>query len=176
MQRRQEFSTARVQHPDLIVVDEPTAGDDPILRAKFWDRFRELRDQGRTVIVTSQYVTEAEYCDQVAVLGRGQLVALGGPEELRREGFGGEIVEVVGDGLERSIVDSLGSLDGVEAIHRLSFEQLRLTVDEASIAIPRVLETLKARGVDVRQVQEYRPNFDEVFVRLMEQSSVESVE
>ena len=114
--------------------------------------------------------------DQVAVLGRGQLVALGGPEELRRQAFGGEIVEVVGDGLERSIVDSLGTLDGVEAIHRLSFEQLRLTVDEASIAIPRVLETLKARGVDVRQVQEYRPNFDEVFVQLMEQSGVESVE
>jgi ABC-2 type transport system ATP-binding protein len=176
MQRRLELAAALVHSPDLIVMDEPTAGVDPILRAKFWDRFRELRDQGRTLFVTSQYVTEAEYCDAVAVLGRGQLVAIGTPDELRRRAIGGELVDVVTDGLDRSLFEALRDLPVVNAAKRVSYEEVQLTVDEAGAAIPPIMEALAAHGAAVKQVQEYRPNFDEVFVRLMEQSDVESVE
>jgi ABC-2 type transport system ATP-binding protein len=174
MKRRLELATALVHNPDLIVMDEPTAGVDPILRAKFWDRFRELRDQGRTLIVTSQYVTEAEYCDRVAVLGHGKVAAIGTPDELRLQALGGEIVEVVADGLDRDLLASLGGLPGVQAVRRVSYEEVHLTVDDAGEMVPRVLSLLSERGAEVKKVDQYQPNFDEVFVRLMEQDDDES--
>ena len=70
MQRRLALAAAFVHDPAIVFLDEPTAGIDPILRAKFWERFHELRDQGRTIIVTTQYVGEAAYCDFVGVLSR----------------------------------------------------------------------------------------------------------
>ena len=176
MKRRLELATALLHDPELIVVDEPTAGVDPILRAKFWDHFRRLRDDGRTIIVTSQYVTEAEYCDRVAILGRGQLVAHGTPESIRRQAMGGDTVDVVAEGIDRRLVAALRALDGVRRVEQLSYEQLRMTVAQRSVTIPQVLSTLGESGVEVKQVQEYRPSFDDVFVRLMEQSDVESVE
>jgi ABC-2 type transport system ATP-binding protein len=183
MKRRLELATALVHTPDLIVVDEPTAGVDPILRSKFWDHFHELRDAGRTVFVTSQYVTEAQYCDKVAFLGRGELVAVGTPDVIRRRAVGGEIVEVLAGDLSERHVQLLGSLDGlaVKKVRRVYDDQgrlarLQLTVDEAGPAIPRILAALRDSGARVQQVQEYRPNFDEVFVLLMEQSHVASVE
>ena len=168
MQRRLELAAALVHDPELVIMDEPTAGIDPILRARFWDHFRSLRGQGRTVFVTSQYVTEAEYCDRIAMLGRGRLVASGTPADVRRQAMGGELIDIVADRLDRPLVEKLERLSGVRASNVVSFEELRLTVDRAGAAIPRVLAVLAAEGVEVRHVQEHRPNFDEVFVRLME--------
>ena len=79
MQRRLELACALVHEPTLIFLDEPTAGQDPILRQTIWSEFRRLRDQGRTLIITTQYVGEADYCDSVAVLAEGRLIALGPP-------------------------------------------------------------------------------------------------
>jgi ABC-2 type transport system ATP-binding protein len=170
MKRRLELATALLHDPDLIIVDEPTAGIDPILRQKLWEHFRALRDQGRTIVVTSQYVTEAEYCDEIAVLGNGRIIAAGTPEEVRRRAIGGAVVDVEADGLDRRRVQQLLALEGVQGARVLSYDHLQLTVDEAGPMIPRVLSSLQDGGVEVRQVQEYRPNFDEVFVKLMEDS------
>ena len=104
MQRRLELAATLVHNPEVIFLDEPTAGIDPVLRAKFWDHFRALRDEGRTLIVTTQYVTEAEYCDEILVLQRGPAVAMGTPEEVRRLAMGGEIVTVPGPDLNRRAV------------------------------------------------------------------------
>lgn len=170
MRRRLELAAALIHDPKLLVVDEPTAGIDPILRAKMWDHFRELRDQGRTLLVTSQYVTEAEYCDRVAVLGHGRLVAIGSPAAVRRQAMGGDVVDVTAERFDWSIVDELKRLDGILNVQPRSYDALRLTVSRAGEAIPRVLALLAAQGIDVKQIQEYRPSFDEVFVRLVEQA------
>ena len=176
MKRRLQLAAALVHTPDLLVVDEPTAGIDPILRAKFWEHFHALRDAGHTIVVTSQYVTEAEYCDRIAFLGRGELVAQGTPDEVRESALGGELVEVVADGLRRELVEALTGLEGVRGVTRISYEQLNLIVDHADQVIPRILALLSESGVEIKQVAESRPNFDEVFVRLMEQSDVASVD
>jgi len=84
MQRRLALAASFVHDPALVFLDEPTAGIDPILRARFWDRFHELRDAGRTLIVTTQYVGEAAYCDVVGVMSDGELVFFGSPDELLR--------------------------------------------------------------------------------------------
>ncbi len=88
MQRRLQLAATLLHDPDLIVVDEPTAGIDPILRARFWAHFRRLRDTGRTVVISTQYVTEAEYCDRVVMLRAGHVVAAGAPAALRERALG----------------------------------------------------------------------------------------
>ncbi len=95
MQRRLQLAAAIVHEPELLFVDEPTASLDPVLRRKFWDEFKALRDQGCTIFVTTQYVGEAEACDRVGLLSEGKLAAVGTPEELRREAFGGELIELI---------------------------------------------------------------------------------
>ncbi len=83
MQRRLELACALVHDPSLLVLDEPTAGIDPLLRATIWAELHRLRDAGRTLLVTTQYVNEAEECDQVALIANGRLIALAPPDELR---------------------------------------------------------------------------------------------
>ncbi len=95
MQRRLQLAAALVHEPELLFVDEPTANLDPILRRRFWEEFRHLREQGKTPFVTTQYVGEAELCDRLGLLSGGILVALGTPDELRRRAFGGELIQLV---------------------------------------------------------------------------------
>ncbi|MDP8923755.1 MAG: ABC transporter ATP-binding protein [Chloroflexota bacterium] len=169
MKRRLQLAAALVHDPELIVIDEPTAGVDPVLRAKFWDRFRELRDAGRTLVVTSEYVTEAEYCDRIGVLGDGRIVASGAPEEVRARAMGGEIVDVAANGLNERLVRALRQLPPVRDVRPVAFDTLRLTVDEAADAIPAILALFGELGLGTPRVEQSRPNFDEIFVRLMEQ-------
>jgi ABC-2 type transport system ATP-binding protein len=168
MQRRLELACTLIHEPDLIVVDEPTAGIDPVLRQKFWNHFRELRDRGRTLFVTTQYVTESEYCDVVAAMKGGRMVAMGSPDVVRQVAMGGEIVNVVAEGLTRALVATIEAVDGVRSVRRVSPDEVSVTVDEAGAATPLIVAALQGAGATVANVSEYRPNFDEVFVRLME--------
>ena len=94
MQRRLELACALVHDPALLFLDEPTAGIDPMLRARIWEELHRLRDAGRTLLVTTQYVNEAEACDKVALIAEGRLLALATPDDLRREAVGGDMIEV----------------------------------------------------------------------------------
>ena len=89
MKRRVSLACALVGEPELYFLDEPTTGIDPILRESIWAELGRLRDSGRTILVTTQYVSEAEECDYVALLAQGRLIALGTPEELRARANGG---------------------------------------------------------------------------------------
>ena len=82
MQRRLTLAATLVHDPKLLVLDEPTAGVDPLLRERFWSHFRELRDEGRTIVVPTQYVNEAVSCDAVAVMAAGRLLAVETPDRL----------------------------------------------------------------------------------------------
>ncbi|MGH2601125.1 MAG: ATP-binding cassette domain-containing protein, partial [Dehalococcoidia bacterium] len=88
MQRRLQLAAAILHEPKLLVIDEPTSGIDPLLRARFWEHFAALRDAGCTLIVSTQYITEAEYCDQVLILREGRLIADGSPAALRERALG----------------------------------------------------------------------------------------
>jgi ABC-2 type transport system ATP-binding protein len=87
-QRRLGLAAALAHEPDLLVLDEPTTGVDPVLRKRIWERLRELRDGGTSIFVTTQYVDEAVHCDLVALLIDGQLLTVDTPEALRRQAFG----------------------------------------------------------------------------------------
>jgi ABC-2 type transport system ATP-binding protein len=87
-QRRLGLAAALVHEPELLVLDEPTTGVDPVLRRRIWDRLRQLRDTGTTIFVTTQYVDEASHCDLVALLVDGRTLTVDTPEALRRQAFG----------------------------------------------------------------------------------------
>jgi ABC-2 type transport system ATP-binding protein len=167
MQRRLELACALVHSPDVLFVDEPTAGIDPVLRQALWDELRVLRDEGRTLLVTTQYVAEAEYCDRVAMIIDGRLVALDSPVNLRRAVFGGEVVEV---NTEREVdPEMLTDLRGVLAVRQTAPRQLIVTTADAGTIGPRIIEVLRRAGVGVLGLQEHQPTFDDVFTGLVAQ-------
>ncbi len=165
MQRRLVLASALVHQPRVLFVDEPTAGIDPILRQTIWDELRRLRDSGHTLLVTTQYVGEAEYCDHVALLSRGRLIALAEPERMRRDVIGGEAIEVE---TARAVdPDVLAGVPGIHAVRQDAPRRLRVIADDAGAATPRVIEAIRAHGGSVVSASEYRPSFDEVFTELI---------
>lgn len=177
MQRRLQLAAAIVHEPELLFVDEPTANLDPILRRRFWEEFKQLREAGRTLFVTTQYVGEAELCDRVGLLSGGTFVAVGAPDELRRQAFGGELVQLALAGSPSSLSDCLEALEPLGRIVEVRQDEqseettsrVRLVVEDADVALPKVLEALD--GTEVRTVDILRPSFDEVFFRLVENTN-----
>jgi ABC-2 type transport system ATP-binding protein len=165
MQRRLALAATLVHDPILMFLDEPTAGIDPILRTRIWEELRRLRDAGRTLVVTTQYVGEAEECDLVALVAGGRLVALDTPEALRESVAGGELVEIATD--RPTAPAELEGLPGVRAVTVMEPRRLRVTVEAAAQAIPDLVERLTGRGVEVREAAERRLTFDEVFAVLV---------
>lgn len=173
MQRRLQLACALVHEPQLVFIDEPTAGIDPILRSKFWDHFRALRDDGRTLFVTTQYISEIEYCDLVGIMRDGQMVYIDTPDGLRRQAYGGDLLRVVvrpDDAVEA--VNLLNSQSIVTDARR-SFRQpglLLISTDDAATAMPELLNVLENRNIAIQQADKYIPPFDDVFVELMKQA------
>jgi ABC-2 type transport system ATP-binding protein len=166
MQRRLELASALVHDPDLLFLDEPTAGIDPILRTSVWTELHRLRDDGRTLLVTTQYVNEAEECDVVALISDGRLIALAEPADLRREAMGGDAVEIeIGNAFDSSQLSELPMVRGVE---RRGPSAIRVTVDDASTAMPEVVDAITRSGGEVTAAQETRLSFDEVFAILVQ--------
>ena len=171
MQRRLELACALVHSPEVLFVDEPTAGIDPLLRQAIWDELRALRDEGRTLLVTTQYVAEAEYCDRVALIVDGELVALDHPQALRQMVFGGDVLEV---NTHRAVdPEILTPVAGVSNVRQTAPRQLMVTVDDAASLTPRIIDALRAGGVEVAAIEEHQPTFDEVFTGLVEQRRAE---
>jgi ABC-2 type transport system ATP-binding protein len=171
MQRRLTLACALLHDPDLLIVDEPTAGLDPVLREKIWGLLRDLRDQGKTVLVTTQYLDEAAYCDTVAVLNNGTVAAVGTPDALRQQAIGGELVMVEADRLTKDEVMALLKLPGVHQVTQTGATSLRALVDSAEHAAPLITEALAAQGVDVTAVRPHVPTFDEVFMKIVGHAS-----
>jgi ABC-2 type transport system ATP-binding protein len=167
MQRRLSLACALVHEPELLVLDEPTAGIDPILRRTVWDEIHRLRDGGVTVLATTQYVTEAEECDEVALIAGGRVVAFGTPEQLRRRALGGEQLEVTTD--RAFDAAQLEDLERVRSVHQTGLREFTVVVDDAGSATPEIVDTIVATGAEVSSVRESRSSFEEVFTILVEQ-------
>lgn len=168
MQKRLQLAATLVHDPDIIFLDEPTAGIDPVLRATFWDHFRTLRDAGKTLIITTQYVTESEYCDGILALRDGRIVGRGTPAEVRRDVLGGEVVHITGPSLDRQLPALVDDVAGVRTARWLNAGTVEVIVDRAAEALSPIRSALDAAGIVGCEVVEAHPNFDEVFVRMMQ--------
>jgi ABC-2 type transport system ATP-binding protein len=170
-QRRLELAAAMVHQPDLLILDEPTAGIDPLLRRTVWDELHRLRDRGVTSLVTTQYVTEAEECSHVALIAGGRLIAFGSPGEVRDSVLGGEVVEVT---MEADFdATPLAGMAGVRGIRQTGPATFQLVVEDAGTATPDAMQAMSQAGVGVASVREIRPSFEEVFAALVERDAVQ---
>lgn len=166
MQRRLSLAAAMIHDPELLFLDEPTAGIDPILRQKFWERFKELQSQGRTLFVTTQYVNEADNCDLVGVMSNGELLMVDTPRGLRHRAFGGDIIDMrAAETIDYSTEQLLSSMS-LKTI-RTSANSVRIIVNEASTAIPNLMEWAPLNNIRVEALEQYTPPIEDVFVELV---------
>jgi ABC-2 type transport system ATP-binding protein len=169
MQRRLELACAIVHEPAIYFLDEPTAGLDPMLRGRVWEELHRLKDTGRTLLVTTQYVNEAEECDNVALVATGRVVALATPDGLRSQAMGGDVIEVeTTDAFDGEV---LRKLPEVRDVRQQGSRTLQVIVDEAGAATPAVVDAISEAGGDVAAAREVRPSFDEVFAELVERDA-----
>lgn len=170
MQRRLALAAAFVHDPDVVFLDEPTAGLDPILRDKLWERFHEVAAGGKTLVVTTQFVGEAGQCDLVGLLSDGEMLLLDTPTNLRSAAFDGEVVDIR---LERPLTDDglrrLGERPFVIGdVERLGPTTIRVVVDRADRAMIDIEHALQALDAVIVELEEHVADYDEAFVRVVE--------
>lgn len=168
MKRRVGLAATLVHDPRILVLDEPTAGIDPLLRKQIWEHFRTLRDLGRTVVVTTQHVNEATHCDTVVVLDEGHVLAVGTPDELRRRAYGGDIVAIgLATFADERTISALRDIDGVVDVRWVDERSLRLVVGDAGRGLAAVQARLEALDVQVDEAAEVPADWDDAFIELV---------
>ena len=167
MRRRLALAATLVHDPPVLILDEPTAGIDPLLRRQIWDHFRQLRDDGKTVVVTTQHVNEAAHCDVVVVLDEGRVVAIGSPAELRRRAFGGDVIAItLGSYVTEGVLAALDEM-GCAKVDVVDQSSLRIVVDHASTDLPLIMRHLDEAGIGVEESSEVPVDWDEAFIALV---------
>lgn len=163
--QRLAVACALVGDPELLFLDEPTTGLDPQSRRQLWELLAHLKAGGRTVLLTTHYMDEAErLCDRVAIVDRGRVIAQGTPRALIAEHVGEQIVEFASkaDGL---LEGELASLPGVRAARRVG-DGWALTVHGVHRAVPPLLAHLQAREVPLDRLTTHSATLEDVFVTL----------
>jgi ABC-2 type transport system ATP-binding protein len=163
--QRLAIAVALVSEPDLLFLDEPTAGLDPQSRRQLWDVITHLRTEGRTVLLTTHYMDEAErLCDRVAIVDRGRVIALGTPRALITLLGAEHVIEFAADGGMPEPAE-LRSLPGVREAQREG-DATRLTVTEPHQTIPALMVLLARRGVELTQLVTHQATLEDVFLHL----------
>jgi ABC-2 type transport system ATP-binding protein len=162
--QRLALGCAVLHRPPILFLDEPTSGVDPVSRRQFWDLIHSMAADGVTVFVTTHYMDEAEYCNRLALIDRGRIVALGTPSELKQQALRGELLlveaEPLGEALE-ALQHAPGVLDAA-----VFGNALHLLVPRADQAIAALRSFLSERGFAVGRLAPIRPSLEDVFVSL----------
>ena len=158
MKRRLEIARGLMHSPRVLFLDEPTVGLDPQTRASIWRYIRELKQRETiTIFLTTHYMDEAEYCERIAIIDHGQIVALGTPEDLKAK-VGKDRVQI-GTADDAAAIDALKTKLGIEAVRREGV--VTFAVASGEQFVPRLFAEL---GVPIRSVSVARPSLDDVFL------------
>jgi ABC-2 type transport system ATP-binding protein len=167
--QRLAVACALVGDPELLFLDEPTTGLDPQSRRQLWEIIREIRAAGRTVLLTTHYMDEAErLCDRVAIVDAGRVIALGSPRELIASLGGEHIIEFTldGNGQGNGIAnDSLAALPTVSEV-RHENNHISLSVGEPHVVLPALLESLERNHCQLTSLTTRHASLEDVFVKL----------
>jgi ABC-2 type transport system ATP-binding protein len=164
--QRLSLGCAIMHEPPVVFLDEPTSGVDPISRRQFWELIYGLSERGITVFVTTHYMDEAEYCDRLALMYRGELIAVGSPEKLKTQLMEEEVLEVL---CERP-QDAMGEVEAIQGVKEAALfgKGLHLVARDGEEAARRVKEFLERKGYRVDRVEKILPSLEDVFVSLIE--------
>jgi len=165
--QRLALGCAVVHEPEILFLDEPTAGVDPVSRRNFWELIYEVAGQGVTVFVTTHYMDEAEHCDRLALIYRGKLIAIGSPTELKTHYTTGLLLEV-------AVEPVMASLDILQADPQVQDvavfgKNVHVVMPERPDAIAHVRKVLTGAGLSVSRVEPIIPSLEDVFVTLVEE-------
>lgn len=164
--QRLSLGCAILHEPPVIFLDEPTSGVDPISRRSFWDLIYMMSGRGTTVFVTTHYMDEADYCNRLALIYRGKIIAEGTPDELKRNYWKHEIIEIEVDGAVKAMNVMLENKLEAE----LFGSNLHMTVESAEKAIPRIKDILEKADIEVNSIEKIDPSLEDVFVSLIGES------
>jgi ABC-2 type transport system ATP-binding protein len=166
MQQRLLIGRALVHRPQVLFLDEPTAGIDPQGRLALWEILQGLHREGQTILLTTHYMEEAdELCQRVAIMDRGRILALGSPEELRRSVGAETVLNLRFEPVTDDVMAALGALSGVRGLESWS-GGLRVYADGDHGLLPQVVEAMLAEGVTLRDVSVSTPSLETVFIKL----------
>jgi ABC-2 type transport system ATP-binding protein len=167
--QRLAVACALVGDPELVFLDEPTTGLDPQSRLQLWDVVQEFRRTGRTVLLTTHYMDEAErLCDRVGVVDHGKLIALGTPRELIASLGGQDVIEVTVEGglaVDEAARAKLHALDGVRGVRGLP-DGFALAVEPLHVALPALVDHVRTAGLQVGRLTTRHATLEDVFVSL----------
>src|SRR5215213_8587376 len=161
--QRLALGIALVHEPKLLFLDEPTSGVDPTARRAFWDLIYELAETGVTILVTTHYMDEAEYCERVGIMRDGKLLAMDTPSNLKKNIISGDVWEVYAEPLQSGL-EVLPEIEGVLRVG-LAGDHLR-TITQKGTKKEDLLRVLNARNVTVRDILVGEPTLEDVFISL----------
>ena len=170
MKKKLDLACGLVHHPPLILLDEPSLGLDVQVRREVWNYILQLKEQGTTVLLCTNYMDEAErLCDELAIIDKGKIAATGTPTSLRDE-LRRDVVIIQADPTQHYDQEKLGALE--RAMERLPMvkqavldgSEIRLYVEQNETALPQILEAARGLEVAVHSITQSRPGLDEVFL------------
>ncbi len=160
--QRLALGTAIIHEPELLFLDEPTAGVDPISRRDFWDLLYELAENGTTIFVTTHYMDEAEHCHRLAFIQAGRIVAQGTPQGIKDTGMRGQVLEIDCDNPDVALT----ALRQMDAFEEVALYGALIHVVAADIAKQQaqIADELAQKGVAVRSMALIAPSLEDVFI------------
>jgi ABC-2 type transport system ATP-binding protein len=165
-QQRLMIARALMHEPRVIFLDEPTVGLDPQARLALWDVLRDLHTRGRTIVMTTHYMEEADQlCDRIAIIDQGTLLALDTPANLKAQAPGDTLIEVAFDGAADPLTAEVSALPGISKAEARG-PLLRVYSARAGEVIPALIAAGEGRGLTVRDIQLSRPSLETLFISL----------
>jgi ABC-2 type transport system ATP-binding protein len=162
--QRLALGCAVLHEPPILFLDEPTSGVDPLSRRSFWELINRLSSEGVTVFVTTHYMDEAEYCNRLALMNRGVIVALGTPSELKKRWMRDAVLDLECSDFMRAAE----ILEDDELFSEIAIfgYRLHLVTPDPAAAMERAREKLEASGISVARIEAITPSLEDVFVTL----------
>ncbi|MCK9281291.1 MAG: ABC transporter ATP-binding protein [Melioribacteraceae bacterium] len=174
IKQRLALGTAVIHEPKIVFLDEPTSGVDPISRRNFWDLINELSENGTTVLVTTHYLDEAEYCNDIILINAGKLIAQGTSQELKTNYIKNPILEIEGE----RVVDSLEILEKEKWVGETSIfgNYIHVILNDNTINEKHIYKLLQEQnGIKIHRVEKITPTLEDVFIHLIERESKKNV-
>ncbi|MBS1190796.1 MAG: transporter ATP-binding protein [Rhodocyclaceae bacterium] len=163
--QRLALGAAILHRPSVLFLDEPTSGVDPESRRRFWDLIHDLGAEGVSVLVSTHYMDEAEYCNRIALINRGRLIALGTPHDIKQQAVDGELLAVEAGNFGRALA-IVRAAPGVREAAVFG-RSLHVVVDSAAARGPEIEARLASQGIAGASARRIDPTMEDSFVRLV---------
>lgn len=164
MRRKLEIARAFLHKPLILFLDEPTIALDPESRRAVWQQIRTLNSEGVTIILTTHYMDEAEkLCDRVAFIIGGRLVAIDSPENLKKSLPAGDLIEVVIDKVEESLMSELKNIESIIEV-KINENRLQILVRNGKSTLPQIVNIIERYKVKIESISMRSPSLEDVFI------------